>query len=87
MKLLLKEMLAKRRVTQSQLARGIGVTPYTVNTWLRESGSRFPEPYMLEDICLFLECTLADLILLDKKETASGTTYSTAPFGVTQRDR
>ena len=81
MRLLLEEWMAKRHVSQAQVAAGLGITRAAVSAWIvgrMRGGKRyiaFPDQEMLEALCNFLECTPCDLLQMEKTETPTGKTW------------
>lgn len=80
MKLRLEEWMAKRNVSQAQIAAALGLTRSTVSSWLigkvRPGGVRtpmFPDYDSLEALCLFLDVTPNDLLQLERESI--GTTW------------
>jgi DNA-binding XRE family transcriptional regulator len=61
----IKEILARRKKTNVELARHIGVEPQTVSTWCRNTNQ--PEMWTLFQIADFLEVEAREL-LTEKKD-------------------
>lgn len=56
----LKDYRRKKRLTQKQIAKLLGVTPNCITQW--ESGVRRPNVVMLKKLAELLECTADDLL-------------------------
>ena len=91
MRLMLQEWMDKRDMNQAQVAEGLGVGLSVVNAWVRgkmRNGERirvFPDAPSLEALCLLLECTPSDLLMVEATATPSGKTWK--DFGPPVRRR
>jgi DNA-binding Xre family transcriptional regulator len=60
-----KERKRGKRITQTEIARAIGVSNHTVGSWLRED---FPptklEVGIIERLCDYFECDVGDLLYM-----------------------
>ena len=56
----LKNILEKKRKSQSDLARHLNVTPTTVSRWA--NGEALPRANMIDRICQYLVCSTDDLM-------------------------
>ena len=82
MRLKLAEIMQDRRLSQSQIAAGLGISPAMVSSWLngkvRQAGAEpatvFPSMPLLEALCVLLECTPSDLLQVEATATPSGKT-------------
>lgn len=70
----LSAMMHDKKITQSQLAKTIGVPAGTVYNWMH--GLRMPRAAAMDEICRVLMCTRADL--MDDPDGSSPTTELTA---------
>lgn len=80
MKLKLKQLMQERGISQSDVARGLGITAQSVNAWVEErtrEGKRgpFPDIHSIESLCLFFDVPLSEILELSEATTPSGKTY------------
>lgn len=82
MKVKIREWMELRNVSQAQIAAALQVSRATVSAWVEgrpaPGGGRrqvYPDMESLEGLCLFFECTLNDLLELQKRKTPSGLTW------------
>jgi transcriptional regulator with XRE-family HTH domain len=75
MRLRLAELMAERRITQAQVARGLGVTRAAVSKWAKPIPESWPRPDQLEDLCLFFEVTPGEMLVMGKDRTGTGKTW------------
>lgn len=59
-----KEVREKRRVTQQELARAIGVSENTITNWVYNDVTKF-QAEIIEKLCTFFECGLCDLLYFE----------------------
>lgn len=70
----IKELREKNNMTQSDLARRLGITRSSVNAW--EMGISIPSTEKVVDLCLILHTTSDYLLGLDKNELLPVDKYS-----------
>ena len=70
----IKELREKNNMTQSDLARRLGITRSSVNAW--EMGISIPSTEKIVDLCLVLHTTADYLLGLDKTEQLPIDKYS-----------
>lgn len=56
----LRNRLDAKNSTQTELAKFLKVTPTAVSRWV--NGDAMPRPNMVDRICLYLNCTVEDLM-------------------------
>lgn len=66
----LKRLREKAKLTQADVAKGVGKAPSLVAMW--ESGSRQPRADMLPKLARVLGCTIDDLFSAPDDETKAG---------------
>lgn len=59
-----KELREKRRVTQQELARAIGVSENTITNWMYNDVTKF-QAEIIEKLCRFFDCGLCDLLYFE----------------------
>jgi len=59
-----KELREKRRVTQQELARAIGVSENTITNWMYNDVTKF-QAEIIEKLCTFFDCGLCDLLYFE----------------------
>jgi putative transcriptional regulator len=59
-----KERKRGKRITQTEIARAIGVTNHTVASWLRDESFAKIEVKVLERLCDYFECDVGDLLYM-----------------------
>lgn len=62
-KITIREMRERKRVTQAELAKVLGITPGAVSLW--ECGRREPDIDCLKAMARYFGCTVDDLIKSD----------------------
>jgi transcriptional regulator with XRE-family HTH domain len=80
MRLKLKQLMQERGISQSDVARGIGITAQSVNGWVDErtrdnKNGPFPDIHSIEALCLFFGVPLSGLLDITEAVTPSGKTY------------
>lgn len=75
----LEELMVDRRINQTQLAQGLGVSKQAVSNWL--AGRSLPNKDTLEELCLFLECGIEEIFKLEKTQTTTGKTFKDFSLG------
>ena len=58
-----KEKREQRRITQSEIARAIGVMPSTINGWIQQESRRLDE-HVVVGLCEYFGCELDDLLYI-----------------------
>lgn len=66
----LKYLREKAKLTQAEVAQGVGKTPSLITMW--ENGSRQPRADMLPKLARVLGCTIDDLFDTQDDETKAG---------------
>lgn len=61
----LKELRAKKNITQEQLARHLQISPQAVSKWERNEG--YPDIMLLPRIALYFDVTIDDLLGIEKE--------------------
>lgn len=59
-----KELREKRRVTQQELAKFLGVSENTIANWMYNDVTIF-DGRIIEGLCAYFECGLCDLLYFD----------------------
>lgn len=60
-----KEQREGRRIRNRELAQALDIAEHTVGRWVRDEVTRF-DADMIERICDYLECDIADLFYLER---------------------
>ena len=63
----LEKKMQEKNLNKSQLARGMGVAPSTVNSWFNRSAENITLK-TLRKLADFLDCSIDSLVYGDKKE-------------------
>lgn len=63
----LEQKMIEKNLNRSQLARGMGVAPSTVNSWFNRSAENITLK-TLKKLAKFLECTIDELVYGNEKE-------------------
>lgn len=63
----LEKKMQEKNLNKSQLARGMGVAPSTVNSWFNRSAENITLR-TLRKLADFLDCSIDSLVFGDKKE-------------------
>ena len=63
----LEQKMIEKNLNRSQLARGMGVAPSTVNSWFNRSAENMTLK-TLKKLAAFLECTIDELVYGSDKE-------------------
>lgn len=59
----LNRIMAEKRMSNTELANGVGVTPTTIGNW--RNGKKFPRMDKVDKICNFLQISRGDLIKVE----------------------
>lgn len=62
-----KERKEGRRILQKEIAEAVGVPNHTIGRWIRDEVERY-ERELMERICDYFQCDIADLLYLDPEE-------------------
>lgn len=63
----LEKKMQEKNLNKSQLARGMGVAPSTVNSWFNRSAENITLK-TLKKLAEFLDCSIDSLVFGDEKE-------------------
>jgi transcriptional regulator with XRE-family HTH domain len=63
----LEQKMIEKNLNRSQLARGMGVAPSTVNSWFNRSAENITLK-TLKKLAEFLDCSIDSLVYGDEKE-------------------
>jgi DNA-binding Xre family transcriptional regulator len=63
----LEKKMNEKNLNKSQLAKGMGVAPSTVNSWFNRSAENITLK-TLKKLAAFLECTIDELVYGNEKE-------------------
>jgi len=71
--LAVKERREKRKISQREVARETGLTKRTVDSYAKNSLTRYDAPIVLK-LCNYLGCTPGDLLVIEEVEESNGMT-------------
>jgi DNA-binding Xre family transcriptional regulator len=63
-----KERNENRRISSSEVARAINVSPSTIGSWIRNEVTKI-EAHVLIGLCDYFECKIEDLIYIEEVES------------------
>jgi DNA-binding Xre family transcriptional regulator len=64
-----KEKKEGRRISQSEVARAVKVTPSTISGWIYQETRRIDE-HVVIGLCEYFDCKIEDLIYISDEEEA-----------------
>jgi DNA-binding Xre family transcriptional regulator len=67
-----RERIINRRVKSKDLAEFVGVKNHTITSWVRNDVRKY-EAHIIEGICDYFDCDVADLLYFDTIEISDET--------------
>lgn len=64
-----KERKENRRISQTEVARAIGVSNHTIANWIRNDVTKI-ETSIVEGLCEYFQCDLTDLLYFEESNVS-----------------